>query len=376
MNAEYMMVDPNELVIDLPVDDAHVQELMDSLQRTGRMLEPITVWLRNMRIANGFHRTTAAQRLGWKEVPCMVFDYTEDEFWDARIIAAKPHKAIEPARLALWMLESWKQTPWCIAGKEYDSMLSQVWEVIKKRNLGYKIRPLKEEQKPILDWFSEKAKRWGISEYEIADKIRGIPYVDRRADLVHDLDLSIEKARIIALAPDRGYHEEIDEWARTEVAAKDTPLLFRPWLDEKRKQDREREQAWAARHEAFLDTPAGKAQAEKERLQRCRERVTNAISYAEGNINSTAEWLTSVPDAPAMLAEFAQFVIDFANEHFPGIEIAKPNPVSLDNARLRAENSKLREQIRSLERALGSKQAAGEMLSSAMAWSSGDLESR
>ena len=30
MNAEYMMVDPNELVIDLPVDDAHVQELYAS----------------------------------------------------------------------------------------------------------------------------------------------------------------------------------------------------------------------------------------------------------------------------------------------------------------------------------------------------------
>ena len=374
MNTESMMVDPNELVIDMPVDDSKVQELMESLRRTGHMIEPVSVWLRDMRIINGFHRTEASRRLKWQVIPCLVNDWTEDEFWDARIIAAKPHKAIEPARLAAWMLESWRQTPWCTMNQEYDSMLSQIWEVIGKRNLGHKTRPLKKEQEPIMAWFSEKARRWGIAEYEIAQRIRGIPSLDRHAELVQDLDLPLDKARIVALAPDRGYHEEIEEWIQTEVATKDAPQLFRPWLEEKGMRDAERRRDQAARHNVFLQTEAGRAQAEKQRIQAKRDGVLYALSRARQNIQDIEYYLEDLPEASAMLAEFAQFVADFVAGHFPGIEIAKPNPVSLENARLRAENSKLRERVTSLERALGSKESAGAMIARAVAWSSCDLD--
>lgn len=375
MNAEYMMVDPNELVIDMPLDDKNVKTKMESLAANG-VIQPVTVWLQGMRIIDGFHRTEAARRLGWTAIPCHVIDCSEDAFWDARIQSARQHHAIESDRLTAWMVESWKQTPW----GESLSMLEQAWTIIKRKELGYVRKPVVDERKSIIDWFKEKAHRWGIPEYEIIDKIRGIPSpLIRNRDIAADCDLPLEKVSLVLRAPDRGSNaDEVGEWVKTEVAPKDSPQPFYDWLKEKRKNERERILAEGRIHrerrEAFLRTEVGKAQAEKERLRMQHDSIAESLKLARGTVEQTDYWLTCVPEAPAMLAEFAQFVADFAAEHFPGVEVAQPNPVSLDNARLRAENAKLRERIASLERALGSKQAAGEMLSNAIAWSSGDLE--
>lgn len=376
MNAESMMVDPNELVIDMPVDEAHVQKLMASLKKTGYMIEEVSVWLNGMRIINGFHRTEASKRLGWKAMPCMVRDCTEDEFWDARIIAARPHQAIESQRLSTWVFESWKQTPWCQHENEYQSLVDRVWEHIKRTRDRYlKGYELSEEQQAIAEWLETKAVKWGIPPYEIAEKIQGVPRDTRRRELAERSDLSVAKTNfVVKFAPDRGYHQEVETWVETEVVPNETPRPFRDWLQDNYKEREARENSEHKRREAFLQTEIGKKQAEKERLQSRRDSMRRDIEFAKQQVSNISYSLKDVPEAPAMLAEFAQFVADFAAKHFPGIEIAKPNPVSLDNARLRAENSKLRERVASLERALGSKQAAGELLSGAIAWSSGDLE--
>jgi ParB-like chromosome segregation protein Spo0J len=124
MNSTHMMINPNELVIDMPVDEGNVKLEMESLQSSG-MVQPVTVWLQDLRIIDGFHRTEAAKRLGWSEISCNVIDCTEDAFWDARIQSAKQHHAIEAQRLEAWMLESWKATEWA----EQD-IAPVIWESI------------------------------------------------------------------------------------------------------------------------------------------------------------------------------------------------------------------------------------------------------
>jgi len=381
MNAETMTINPNELVIDMPVDDDHVKELMTSLQKNGRMVEPVSVWLQGMRIINGFHRTEAAKRLGWDSMPCLIQDLTEDAFWDARIIAAKPHQRIESDRLTIWMAESWKLTKWC-KGNEYESLLAQAWELIKKGRLGYVAtkQECSEDEREIVDWFKDKAARWGIPAYEIADKLKGIPsrLMDNRR-IAEMYDLSLEKAKIALTAPDRRYQDEVHEWVKTEVAAKDNPTPFYEWFDDaeeqKRKRNQEQQQKEYERQQAYLATEAGKAQAEKVRIEENRRNTKRHLEEAKFQVVLTGRYFDGVSEAPVMLAEFAQFVVDFAAEHFPDVQIAKPNPVALENSRLRSENARLKERISSLERALNSKQSAGEMLSGAIAWSSADIES-
>ena len=79
-----MMVNPNEIVIDMPVDEQNVTQKMESMKERG-IIQPVTLWLQGMRVIDGFHRSVAAQRLGWTEIPCYVVDCSEDAFWDARI---------------------------------------------------------------------------------------------------------------------------------------------------------------------------------------------------------------------------------------------------------------------------------------------------
>ena len=448
MNAEIMTINPNELVIDLPVDDAHVQELMESLQKNGRMFEPVTVWLQGMRIVNGFHRTEAAKRLGWESMPCLVQDSTEDEFWDARIIAAKPHKEVEPKRLAAWMLESWRQefgdkaisvedvkeayrkfgiefeqesisnetlqvlTIIDTFRMEYNSLPREVkvgTETVelyrtKKGKVTYGERPIwhKRDSTAIESWFETKAAKWGVSVSGIETMllsavglnevlIKKILIAGRnsRRPIAEMFAIVNQVNKDIYVSPygnswnfDTSWIEAVDSGEFAGV-----PYVDYVIQKEQEKENSEREQqeqfmrevlaqneAARLRREQYEQTPQGKAERERQIIDGCRSDMTKKLAFAVSEIRTIPANFIMVPEAPAMLAEFAQFVADFSAEHFPDVQVAQPNPVALENSRLRAENAKLKERIASLERALGSKQAAGEMLSSAMAWSSGDLE--
>lgn len=112
MNTQYMKVNPNELVIDLPVDETNVQKKMDSMRLDGVVGQPIAIWLNGSRIIDGFHRTVAAQRLGWAEIDCVVTDCDEERFWDLRIQSAKQHASVEQERLEAWIWECWNASQW------------------------------------------------------------------------------------------------------------------------------------------------------------------------------------------------------------------------------------------------------------------------
>lgn len=449
MNAETMTINPNELVIDLPVDDAHVRELMESLLKNGRMVEPVTVWLQDMRIVNGFHRTEAAKRLGWQSMPALIQDLTEDEFWDARIIAAKPHKAVEPTRMAAWMLESWRQefgaetisvadvqSAYAKFGikfrqesisestlqvltiidtfrREYNSLPREVktgTETVelyrtKKGKVTYGERPIwhKRESTEIESWFEVKAAKWGVSVSHIENMLLSAVGVDEK--LLRKLQAIGENRRpvveLFAIIEQVGTKVSVGVWGSsydfdgTWIEKVDSgeaagvpydDYVSRKAQDERDEEQRqiqkfaERQRMQEIREMQYLQTEQGKAEAKQKLQERQRSHLQRELGVARYHLRNANLSINGektgfdFPDAPAMIAEFAQFVADFSAEHFPDVQIAQPNPVALENSRLRSENAKLKERIASLERALSSKQAAGEMLSSAMAWSSGDLE--
>ena len=199
-----MMVNPAEIVIDMPVDEVNINQKMDSMRERG-IIQPVTLWLQGMRVIDGFHRTVAAQRLGWQEIPCYVVDCSEDAFWDARIQSARQHHKIENERLNAWILESWKTTEWYtpmniapelleIYGSNGNderaltlSILDTLWTLYKRdgaprkwveeeeRMVGkrnpkpkmFKVTKM-DDNSPhkvnpqIVEWVESKARRWGI----------------------------------------------------------------------------------------------------------------------------------------------------------------------------------------------------------------------
>lgn len=181
-----MDVDPNEIVVDLPVNDGHVAQLMVSMQAFGQA-ENIILRASDMRVVNGFHRVVAALRLGWKTIRADVCDYDEETFWSARIIAAKTHKEIEGVRLATWMLECWKQTRWYVPiemdrdglfPRAYSntslnlSLVESVWGLFGKKQvflLGADTTALSSDEQEILDWICKRSLQWGIGAGELAD---------------------------------------------------------------------------------------------------------------------------------------------------------------------------------------------------------------
>jgi len=189
MNIQSMTVDPNELVIDLPVSEAKVAEYMESLEEHG-LIQRITVWLRDNRIIDGFHRAVAAARLGWESVAVDVVDCTEEQFWNARIISARQHHEVEDERLAVWIFECWKQTKWYVpikpdkdgqlpraysnSGMDF-TLLEMVWTVFrKKRKIGLREHQLESytpDEEQLVIWMDARAKQWGVSAVRIADAV-------------------------------------------------------------------------------------------------------------------------------------------------------------------------------------------------------------
>lgn len=484
MNAETMMVDPNELVIDMPLDEANVNMKVESMRNNG-MIQDVTVWLQDMRIIDGFHRTEAARRLGWKSMRCKVVDCSETAFWDARIQSARQHHKIEGERLQVWIRECWRNSDWpdVIAvmkdgqikatnpniidafvserrerniiepkgkferwlveerGIKYWHDLSEVSdsEMRKVKGMGparraeYRKKQEQAEKYLSLDntnplstlfgpgetwteedealtvaifiatspkrdrgdlaqslgaWFKDKAKQWGINVDWLVESIFS-ELVDQKeilstARFLRDMGENPtigDTTAVAKILPVNGYYRQSDDTEREAAGYLKNRREGETWdryrariRDEDYLSRKRQMEAEALRKQMWEESDAGKEAARKDNEKRATELYRLNLVNASNYIRSCGHYIQSVPAAPAMLAEFAQFVADFSAEHFPDMQVASPNPVALENSRLRAENARLKERISSLERALGSKQAAGEMLSSAIAWSSGDLE--
>jgi len=417
-----MMVNPNEIVIDMPVDEQNVLQKMESMKERG-VIQPVTLWLQGMRVIDGFHRSVAAQRLGWNEIPCYVVDCNEDAFWDARIQSARQHHRIEDERLSAWVTESWRSTEWykpelidpSLLGMyhqspEYLSLVETLWIVYRKHRLqnssfcfdglshdAYLERMKRYLASPdgtdpryegITDWLNAKARRWGIHPAKISDIIlesspMHIPGIDFIVDkektsmtaapdrLAAEKDLSLAERQKIAkylTAPNQQRkhydYQEIKDWAEAEVinGEKEDPTPFADSLRLKR-DSQLRDQALRQENELqFLQTPQGQAEAHKRKVQTVKEAMSRVAWTAE----SVDHLIADSPDFSLPVAEAIATLTAFHNEHFKRKDTKIKDLVTARNAQLRREIKALTEKVESLERALNTKQAVTPRLKNVM----------
>lgn len=436
MNATHMMIDPNELVIDMPVDEGNVKLKMESLQSSG-MVQPVTVWLQDLRIIDGFHRTEAAKRLGWSAIPCNVIDCTEEAFWDARIQSAKQHHAVEEARLSAWIAEAWKTTEWAqspvdrtiweqlylTADYSFDAEVEHAKALFIFKTAPSLITPslkwqeMNEAQQALWNWLSNKSSAWGINTFRLIEILSGITIEDHNSSHRHwnalskRYNLSLDSRRYLATIPveiderSRWYHGSIEkvsvdiaeQWLIEIIEGKTNASNWQRILEIEREEDakfqkriaEEQEKAALERAEKeridterreqqraqWEQTPQGQAAIERQRAYTRLHTLTIGVQSARNNIESIAHVVGLVPDAPAIMADFADFLHGFIAKHLPQLEVAEANPIALENAKLRKENNTLTERVASLERALQSKESTGQLLANAVAWSSTDLDS-
>jgi hypothetical protein len=162
---------------------------MGQIESAGVITQPVSVWMDangKVHVIDGFHRSEAARRLGLSTIKVHLIDCDEKHFWDLRISATTEHKAVANDRLHMWMLDAWNLTDWAKANQSsFAETAYNVYFILYHR---LKKPSLSRDEKPLLDWFGERAKIWGKDAREIARII-----LDKSGLFVHYTDL-LEKA--------------------------------------------------------------------------------------------------------------------------------------------------------------------------------------
>lgn len=178
---------PVELIdqTEVPVDDNHVAELMESMlieetkgtvngQLTPVLLAQV-IGKEKLSIIDGFHRSAATERRGSQTVYGTVMPpMTEDEVMDLRILTATSHKTVSFARMYEWVSDSWTKTSWAerVTAAQAFSLASN-----KKMNGRY-LGLSPEDVTAIREWASDKCDRWGT----VPTTIRKIMVTAQNAD--------------------------------------------------------------------------------------------------------------------------------------------------------------------------------------------------
>jgi hypothetical protein len=385
------------------------------------IIQPVTLWLQGMRVIDGFHRSVAAQRLGWNEIPCYVVDCNEDAFWDARIQSARQHHKIENERLTAWIVESWKSSefysPHSIDANllgmyrespEYLSLIETLWLVYRKnyyrpleqlhaereKNGGFvDIRELNTRREigfPGLSiWLQDKATKWGVGERAIVEsillsspmKMSSISFgrAEREVRINEAPDrLAIEKdlpfserqkiaQSLIAPSASRKHYlfDDVREWAENEIIGKPVStqtVTFDKFLRAKEDGAIQRRKSEEKDKELFAQTPQGLAEAHKVNVRIVKE----AMSSVEYRIESIDRFISDSPDFSLPVAEAIATLTNFHNEHFKRKDTKLKDLVTARNAQLRREIKALNDQVASLKRALEAKQVATPKLRNVM----------
>lgn len=291
-----MMVDPQELVIDLPLNEKKVVEYMQSLSEHG-LVQDVVVWLKDNRIIDGFHRTEAARRLGWTELHVLVKDISEEAFWNARIISARQHHEIEASRLTVWMSECWKQTKWYVPiSPDKDGLMPRVysntsldlrlvemvWTVFCKKMSNQwfpKLETLTDDERELRDWALVKSQQWGVTIDQLAEmflQAAGIrnSFAGRSSmtgqydEWARDYNLSLkqrlrlqDEIRIapkrLNMAEERAAEKFIEEKIAADVEDGETYLAFvSRTIEEERKEFDRKEEIVKAEHLQKMQDPA------------------------------------------------------------------------------------------------------------------------
>jgi len=232
---ETLTFTPDQLDVDFTVNETNVSTLMESIITCKAVLEPIFVWRDKdgiYWIINGMHRVTASKRalatVPTLTIPAINILCDEETFWALRVIAAAPHASIKKERIDEWVRMAWKNSE---VGKDADaSLLSAAYG-------GY-LRKGKFNNESIHQWFSDKAKLWGVAPQGLAYIVLGSFRTEQgrkivQAELLETsarLNLTVQQHSMLIDAFPKGVGtkgklhdaEHVNEWA-SQVLRNTTP---------------------------------------------------------------------------------------------------------------------------------------------------------
>jgi hypothetical protein len=378
-----MTIDPAELVIDMPVDEKHVQELMASIQDIG-VCQPIYVHLNSMRIIDGFHRTEAARRAGINKIPAIIQDCDEETFWSLRIISARTHAAVENSRIAAWMVECWKQTKWHVELRPNEEgllpraysntsvdlrLVEMVWQIffIKfSSSIFPNLEKLTDDEKELREWIVQRSQQWGIDISQFAvmflsamgiyqNFLAGHGNYGQYDQWARDYNLNLKQRlrlqKEIMTMPGRNSQpsEKIAEEFIEEKIAKDIDDGESYYAFASKRLEEKREAYRAAQEEEQRKRREKEADPVYQRIQANNEKraATKAVS---DTLNEFRNWarsiessLLSVDDGQSLFDSFVADMIATRNRLWPNANaIQGTNSLQMKITELERENSSLR----------------------------------
>lgn len=164
------------------IDPTHVQNLAESMMGDRGQISPTTLRARfeNNKekkqvvydVIDGFHRSAAKRYIQERtqkkqDVKAIVlYDCSDEELFDLRVLAASSVKSIKFARMAEWMQKSYESTKWKNARikklvADGQMTLAQVFTLAQTDSSGKILQLTTEEVVELKEWAERKASYWG-----------------------------------------------------------------------------------------------------------------------------------------------------------------------------------------------------------------------
>lgn len=187
------------------VDEAHVQDIADSMSGPRDQISPITARARlvdsktiHYDVIDGFHRSYGFILIekGWADA-IVLYGCSDEELFDLRVLAANSVRSVQYVRVARWMQNSFAQTVW----KEKGLSLSQVFGMAMNDSSGSYLGLSEEEAQEAKEWALKKSKIWNKPLSTIWQTARSIDAAD--PSLVYKVRLSGGKKGSGVLTPAR-----------------------------------------------------------------------------------------------------------------------------------------------------------------------------
>jgi hypothetical protein len=316
MKSVQTKIDPAQLDADeLPVDAKNIIEIERQIIAWGGIHTPVEVWRVGMRIMDGFHRTKSALKLGMPQIPILLFDCTEEEFWDKRISQAKKHVAVADDRLYVWILSAWQVSQFAKAERN-QGFVDAIY-TIHQSLTGAKNIKVSPEWQAMMEWFKKKASMWGRPPVEVAgvilehEKVFAANFPEAKA-IAREQDLNAEQAKKLTKSFPAGNKVQFGKGLSrakmrqyaAEVIKSGSDISLDEWQAEQKQKVEQSQQ----RRAVLEETPAG---LEEKRRRRIENGVTaiQALRMIEHRVTDLlnldlAEILLARPDLSDSVKKF------------------------------------------------------------------------
>ena len=145
------------------VDEFHARQLGNSMSLQRGQINPIVVRAKEedggvvYDVIDGFHRTSGKKERGEESIKANVlYQCSDEEMYDLRILAASSVRSVQFPRIAEWMKRSFDTTAWAERGLTVTQAFGLV---VSDRERTYQnLSP--DELKELKEWVKAKCERW------------------------------------------------------------------------------------------------------------------------------------------------------------------------------------------------------------------------